>query len=130
MIVIRCYNISIDKKERAKNMKSLNEFKTIEDIFTFNDKNELEHKKEFYNISKLLLNNKEIFEFIEYNDYFYDISKMTLTNVKNFNKLVNDNYNINFNSLQESINIIDNMIDIVEEIIETEAMQKRIKNIR
>lgn len=109
-------------------MKSLKEFKTIEDIFTFNDKNELEHKKEFYNISKLLLNNKEIFEFIEYNDHFYDISKMTLKNVENFNKLVNDNYNIHFNSLQESVNIIDNMIDIVEEIIETEAMQKRLKN--
>lgn len=110
-------------------MKSLNEFKTIEDIFTFNDKNELDHKKEFYNISKLLLNNKKIFEFIEYNDYFYDISKMTLTNVKNFNKLVNDNYNIHFNSLQESVNVIDNMRDIVEEIVETEAMQKRLKNI-
>lgn len=110
-------------------MKSLNEFKTIEDIFTFNDKNELEHKKEFYNIAKLLLNNKKIFEFIEYNDYFYDISKMTLTNVKNFNKLVNDHYNIHFNSLQESVNVIDNMRDIVEEIVETEAMQKRLKNI-
>lgn len=111
-------------------MNILNEFKTLEDIFTFNDKNELEHKKEFYNISKLLLNNKEIFEFIEYNDYFYDISKMTLTNVKNFNKLVNDNYNINFNSLQESVNVINNMRDIVEEIVETEAMQKRLENIR
>lgn len=111
-------------------MKSLNEFETLEDIFTFNDKNELEHKKEFYNISKLLLNNKEIFEFIEYNDYFYDISKMTLKNVENFNKLVNDNYNIHFNSLQESINIIDNMRDIVEEVTEKEAMQKRLKNIR
>lgn len=111
-------------------MNILNEFKTLEDIFTFNEKNELKHKKEFYNISKLLLNNKEIFEFIQYNDYFYDISKMTLTNVKNFNKLVNDNYNINFNSLQESVNVIDNMIDIVEEIVETEAMQKRLENIR
>lgn len=111
-------------------MKSLNEFKTLEDIFTFNDKNELDHKKEFYNISKLLLNNREIFEFIEYNDYFYDISKMTLKNVENFNKLVNNIYNIHFNSLQESINVIDNMIDIVEEITETEAMQKRLKNIR
>ena len=130
MIIINCYNISIDKKERAKKMKSLNEFKTIEDIFTFNDKNELEHKKEFYNISKLLLNNKEIFEFIEYNDHFYDISKMTLKNVEKFNKLVNDIYNIHFNSLQESINVIDNMRDIVEEIVETEAMQKRLKNIR
>lgn len=98
MIIINCYNISIDKKERAKNMKSL---KDLYDLYL----NDALYKYEDFNnnIKKIKIHYKKDFfeiKLINFDDKFVDF----YVNVDNLNKLIvtTDIYNNIMQSILEN----------------------------
>ena len=98
MIIINCYNISIDKKERAKNMKSL---KDLHDLYL----NDALYKYEDFNnnIKKIKTHYKKDFfeiKLINFDDKFVDF----YVNVDNLNKLIvtTDIYNNTMQSILEN----------------------------
>ena len=90
MIIINCYNISIDKKERAKNMKSLKDLYDLylnDALYKYEDFNnnikkiETHCKKDFFEIKIIDFDNKFI-EFYINND---DLNKLIVaTDIYNY----------------------------------------------